>query len=122
MAAPLSIARSLLRAEFAWEIKRISSISDGLIKDLHLRPDIFQVRLKSTAKINVKVFITTSVGMFHMSNRFNALEVFAIAASVAAQDDHCAAVIVARTPDPVAVVLTDGLRQPISGTIKINRC
>src|ERR1051325_8898154 len=84
MAAPLSIARSLLRAKFAWAIKRISSISDGLIKDLHLRPEIFQVRFKSTAKINVKELVAARVRMSHVSHYLYALKMLTVATSVAA--------------------------------------
>src|SRR5690348_11287965 len=59
--------------------------------------------------------------MLHRAHILHALEMLAVAAAVTAQDDHRASVIVTRAPQPVTVVLADGLGQSVSRTIKINR-
>jgi hypothetical protein len=59
--------------------------------------------------------------MLDAARIFDAFEMFAIAAAVAAQDDHCAAVVIARSPHPVLVMLPDGLQQAVARTVKIDR-
>src|SRR5438270_5899399 len=61
--------------------------------------------------------------MFHAPHCLYALKMLTVAPTITPKNNHCAAVIVERSPNPVAVVFADGLRQPITWAVKIHcRC
>src|SRR5262249_51332601 len=89
---------------------------------LHLRPNLLQIEPRPTAQPDGEVLIAARVRMLQLSGRLDPLKMFAVAAAVAAQNDHRAAVVLARTPQPVVVVLADGLGQTVARSIKIHCC
>src|SRR5437868_13026096 len=58
--------------------------------------------------------------MLHMSHDFNTLEQLRLIAAAAAQNNHGAPVIIARSPNPITVVFADGLRQSIARAVIIH--
>src|SRR5579864_344559 len=57
--------------------------------------------------------------MFHMPHNFNTLKQLWLIAAAAAQNNHCVSVVLSRSPNPVAILFANGLRQPISRSVEI---
>ena len=74
-------------------------------------PKLPQVAGKSAAKKNIEMLVAPRVRMFRAPDRFDAAKMFAVACSVAAENDHDAAIVIARTPEPVALMIANRFRQ-----------
>src|SRR3954447_5620200 len=59
--------------------------------------------------------------MIRSPDWFHRLKMFAVTGTVAAEDDHAFAGIIARTPKPVALVIADRFRQTVLLPEKIDR-
>src|SRR5690349_15096746 len=59
--------------------------------------------------------------MFDMTDCFDAPEMLAIAASIAPQNNHDATIVIAWTPQPIALMIADRFRQSEPGTEEIDR-
>src|SRR5438874_13623102 len=73
----------------------------------HLRPRLLQIEDESTAKKNREPFVATRIRVLCPAHNLHTLEVFAIAASIAAEDNHGATVIIAWSPIPISLVIAD---------------
>src|SRR5947209_4401318 len=67
------------------------------------------------------MLVAPRVRMFDPPDRFDAPEVFAVASPVASEHDHETAVVIARAPKPVALMITDRFRQTEVGPEEIDR-
>src|SRR5215472_18793551 len=83
-------------------------------------PNGLQIELWSAAEPDRVVLVAPRVGMLHASGSLDRLKMFAVAPAIAVQDDHGTAIILARPPNPVAVVLADSLGQTVPGTVEID--
>src|ERR1051325_7628552 len=57
------------------------------------------------------MFVAPRVRMFDSTGGLHALEMFAVAGPIAAENNHDAAVVIARTPKPVALMIANRFRQ-----------
>src|SRR6266481_8679255 len=67
------------------------------------------------------MLVAPRVRMFDPAGRFDALEMFAVAGSIAAENDDDAAIIIARPPKPVALMIANRFRQTESRSEEIDR-
>src|SRR5690349_21438151 len=87
---------------------------------LHRRPNRFEVQGESPAEQNWEPLIASRVRVLNLSYNFDAFEMLAISGAVAAQDDHGAAVVIARSPIPVALVIAYRFGKSIFGTEEVD--
>src|ERR1700730_1271329 len=88
---------------------------------LHLSPGFSQIASKSATEKNIEMFVAPRIRMLGAPNNFHAREMFAIASAVTAQDNDSAAVIIARPPQPVALMIANRLGQTQARSEKIDR-
>src|SRR5215472_1133106 len=81
---------------------------DRSIIQLQLGPNFLQIEPGSAAEPDGVVFVATRIWMLHASDGLHRRKMIAIPSPVALQDDHDLAGVVARSPQPIAVVLADG--------------
>src|SRR6185437_11340356 len=84
-----------------------------LIPVLQLGPDFLQVHFQASAEQNRKPFVAAGVWILNLSSYLYAGEVLAVSSAVAAQDNHRTAVIILRSPVPIALVSAEGFRKAI---------
>src|SRR5437868_14847910 len=77
----------------------------------HFRPCFSKIAGESATQENIEMLVAPRVRMFDAASRFHALEMFAIAAAVAAENDDNAPVVIARSPEPVALMIANRFRQ-----------
>src|SRR4029077_1128900 len=87
----------------------------------HSRPRGPQIAGKSATQENIEVLVAARVGMLDMTSDFDTLEMFAVTAAIAPENNHDAAVVIARAPEPVALMITDRFRQTESRPEEIDR-
>src|ERR1700731_2385871 len=67
------------------------------------------------------MLVAPRVRMLGATDRLHTPEVFAVTGAVTAENDHDAAVIIARPPQPVALMITNRFRQTESRSEEIDR-
>src|SRR5437667_1898194 len=83
----------------------------SLVVAFDFRPGLLQIASEAAADENIEMLVAPRVRMFDVASRFDALEMFAVAGAVAAENDHDAAVVIARAPNPVGLMIADRFRQ-----------
>src|SRR2546430_1956454 len=67
------------------------------------------------------MLVAPRVRMRGATDRLNAAEMFAVAGAVTAENDHDAAVVSARSPEPVALMITNRFWQTESRSEEVDR-
>src|SRR3989442_244903 len=88
---------------------------------LDLVPSASQIASESAAEKNIEMLVAARVRMFRATNYCDAAEMFAVAGAVTPENNHDAAVIIARTPKPVALMIANRFRQTKSWSEEIDR-
>src|SRR5262249_7493230 len=77
----------------------------------HFRPCLSQIAGESATKKNVKMLVAPRVRMLNVTDGLDTLKMFAVTASVAAENNHDCSVVIARTPNPVGLMIANRFRQ-----------
>src|ERR1700730_14164725 len=93
----------------------------SLVVFLHFHPGRSQIAGKPAAEKNIEVLVPARVRMFGANAPFDTLKMFAVASSIAAEHNRDAAVVIARTPEPVALMIADRFRQTETRPEEIDR-
>src|SRR3954468_5496969 len=67
------------------------------------------------------MLVAPRIGMLDMPDRFYAGEMFPIARTVTAKDNHDVAGVIPRAPKPVVLMITNGLGQTVTRPEEIDR-
>src|SRR5689334_23287637 len=86
-----------------------------------LRPKRPQVLDETTTKKYIVVLVEPRIWMLDVAYDFHGLEMFPVAAAVAAENNNGIPCVIARTPKPVALMAGDRFGQPVFRSQKINR-
>src|SRR4029077_1810652 len=88
---------------------------------LESRPNFSQIVHQSTTKKDLKMLVAPRVRMLGQTGCFDAPEMFAIPRAVATKNNHGAAIVIARAPEPVTLMIANGLGQTETRSEEIDR-
>src|SRR5207248_5580828 len=119
----LGVAEAALahdRAKVGAGARRKMSIF-SLVVAFDFRPGLSQIASEPAADENIEMFVAPRVRMFDVAGSFDAAKMLAVAGAVAAENDHGAAVVIARAPNPVTLMIADRFRKTEPWSEEIDR-